>query len=1083
MEFNKCKLRYFFFSHCGLDSLLFIPLGGIRGNITKQQKNEFFLYKKYLKILLFIFVFSGKIFSQQYDINFKTFSSKDGIYDISITSIVKDQRNILWFGTPSGLYLYDGHLARPYRDNKILSSCRSKCLLKDNNGKIWVGTYSNGLFSINVEKNRINHYLNSKDDTASIASNRINALAQDEDGNIWIATEKNGINKYISESNRFLNIKISDNIKSGNLNRVNTVLAISHDPYQKGILWLGTLDGLVKYNTMSGEMKKYKCSLGNIATPRSFNSRENTVKAIYCDKDVLYLGTWGGGLCVFDKSSGNWDCIKFQSAFPASGMRNDVTQIVPKSQDQLWVLSYKQPLGIFSKKDRKLNFLSKKNIKVIYPDDDNNFWFGTDKNELLALFPQMEQFKKTRLPYALENTVFSPDNNSFYSGIFFKNILLKYNLTHNNYKTYTFSPFFDKGKNFITGIQFDKNNNIYLLGLTGLYKFDEEKEKILKVWSPFDYPGNENKIISTTTFYIDKKENCWMGTKFDGLYVYNIQNGKVKHYAPYKEEAHTAWISSFMEDNKGNIWFGSGRGFGYYSPKKDSFIEFQNSIENTIPDTLPFTSVSSIFQDKNGIVWIGSLKKGLGYFEPKNKSEIKIHTFTTESSDLSDDRIFEISSDKKGDIWVLTGNGISKIYGYGKKIVNFGKESGLFGLRNIGFDGKNKMFLSSNSGFYSFNPDEVQPDASLPEIHITGFKIFNKEYKSEKNIDFIDTIFLTYKQNFFSVEFTGINYSNPDKIHYDYMLEGLKDQWISTGKRRYIDFTNVGGGEYDLKIRATIGKNRTGKIKSIKIIITPPFWQTLWFRIIFSIVLLSLIYAAIHYRIKNIRKKEQIKREFENRLIEVKLVALQSRMNPHFLFNSLNSIKLLTLEKQTDKASAYLTKFSKLIRLILRSSNSILVPLSDEIELLKLYIEMEALRFDDEFEYKITVSPDINVDKYQIPPMIIQVFVENAIKHGLRAKESNKKLEIDFDIDHSYIRCTVWDNGIGRKAASQYRSSTMQQKESMGINIARERLTHIYRLKDKKARVDILDMYENEIAAGTKVTIFFPIITKSQKSL
>ena len=136
---------------------------------------------------------------------------------------------------------------------------------------------------------------------------------------------------------------------------------------------------------------------------------------------------------------------------------------------------------------------------------------------------------------------------------------------------------------------------------------------------------------------------------------------------------------------------------------------------------------------------------------------------------------------------------------------------------------------------------------------------------------------------------------------------------------------------------------------------------------------------------------------------------------------------------------------------------------------------MESLRFDDEFEYKLTVNPDIDTSKYKIPPMIVQVFVENAIKHGLRAKESDKKLEIIFDKDDSFIICTVLDNGIGRKAAARFKSSTVQQKESMGITIAEERLSHIYHLNNKKAKVEIQDLYEGNTAAGTKVIIYFPL--------
>ncbi len=231
-------------------------------------------------------------------------------------------------------------------------------------------------------------------------------------------------------------------------------------------------------------------------------------------------------------------------------------------------------------------------------------------------------------------------------------------------------------------------------------------------------------------------------------------------------------------------------------------------------------------------------------------------------------------------------------------------------------------------------------------------------------------------------------------------------------------------------------------------------------------------------------KAEEAKRNTEMELVQIKqeqaaieMRALRAQMNPHFIFNSLNSINKYILKNEPANASRYLTRFAKLIRLILDNSNSSEVALSDELEALRLYVEMESLRFTNKFVYEITVDDHVNTSTLQVPPLIIQPYVENAIWHGLLHKESGGRLQISVTTtSDNLLKCTVEDNGIGRKRANQLKSKSATTNKSLGMKLTEERITMLNKYTALNASIQIIDLeIINGDAAGTKVILTIPI--------
>ena len=217
--------------------------------------------------------------------------------------------------------------------------------------------------------------------------------------------------------------------------------------------------------------------------------------------------------------------------------------------------------------------------------------------------------------------------------------------------------------------------------------------------------------------------------------------------------------------------------------------------------------------------------------------------------------------------------------------------------------------------------------------------------------------------------------------------------------------------------------------------------------------------------------------EFEQKIAETEITALRSQMNPHFIFNCLNSIKLYSLENDSESASIYLTKFSKLIRLVLDNSRSERLTLEKEIETLRLYIEMEIMRFKEKVTYEMIISPEIDKQYVEIPPLLIQPFVENAIWHGLMHKELGGKVSIVVNlVEENMLEIQIIDNGVGREKSAEYKSKTATKHKSFGMKVTNERIDLINQIYKTKARVEIMDLYNpNHIGIGTKVIIQIPI--------
>ena len=361
--------------------------------------------------------------------------------------------------------------------------------------------------------------------------------------------------------------------------------------------------------------------------------------------------------------------------------------------------------------------------------------------------------------------------------------------------------------------------------------------------------------------------------------------------------------------------------------------------------------------------------------------------------------------------------------------------------------------------------------------------IFDEELKMDSSFTDLKTLKLSYKQNFFSFEFAALNYDHPEKNQYDYQLIDFDKKVVHNGTNRVISYTNVPPGNYTLKVTASNNDgvwNKTGF--ELELIIIPPFWATWWFKTIVALVLVGSVLLFFRLRENRIRKEEARQTAINKQIAEIKMMALRSQMNPHFIFNSLNSIQHFITTHEKEEALNYLSKFSKLIRKILENSRQNTVSVSNELELLKLYIQLEQLRFSNKFDYHITVDEKIDIENTEIPPLLIQPYIENAIQHGLINKNDKGDLWLSLERNNGLLVCKIEDNGIGRDKAQEIEQKKISRHVALGIKVTNERISTLSDLLDYKIDVVIEDLYKTQQyaeealqATGTRVTISIPV--------
>jgi hypothetical protein len=368
---------------------------------------------------------------------------------------------------------------------------------------------------------------------------------------------------------------------------------------------------------------------------------------------------------------------------------------------------------------------------------------------------------------------------------------------------------------------------------------------------------------------------------------------------------------------------------------------------------------------------------------------------------------------------------------------------------------------------------DLLPSEQLGRLDFTSILVNNQPLWGLSEMP-LNHVSLHYKQNSIQIIWSHQDALHPNFYEYRYRLDKFDSGWEISDGDFNVQYQNLPPGKYTfiLQVRQRNISNSVVE-HSIDIQIKPPFWKTIWFRTLILGTIILIVYVLVKQKIDNIQHEAELRSAYERQLNDLRMDSLRMQMNPHFMFNSLNSIKNFILKNEKEKAAQYLSSFAFLIRSVLNFSQEKFINLHSELAVLKTYIELERLRFSHGFEYTIQVDETINQEVVLVQPLLIQPFVENAIWHGLMQKEGSRLLEISIFIDNSMLVYQIKDNGIGREKANALKSKTAGRK-SMGIEITQARMSAL----DSQSLLQVCDLKDSDgYAEGTKVVLKLPFRT------
>ncbi len=461
----------------------------------------------------------------------------------------------------------------------------------------------------------------------------------------------------------------------------------------------------------------------------------------------------------------------------------------------------------------------------------------------------------------------------------------------------------------------------------------------------------------------------------------------------------------------------------------------------------------------------------------------------TQSDGIQDIQIHSMIADNSGNIWFNGSSGyISQLNIKTGIITRLSEKDGFqkqpnYPQYNCLKDDNGDVYFTGYAGMDRIKPDKYT--FTPASVYLKSIEVNQFNLPLSAGVNNIKDLHLKYFQNRINIETGTIDYYSQGKNHIRYKLQGRDKNWQYAPSNYTIRYEELPPEKYTLLMQAgNAGNEFIGPVKSLLITITPAFWNTWSFRIIAVILIASAFYLIMRRRLKQKFKlqlerseKERQMSDLKQKATELEMQALRAQMNPHFIFNSLNSINRFILQNERAQASEYLTKFSKLVRLILQNSQSSLIPLDSELESLGLYLNLEALRFNYHFDYKISLPKDLDISALQVPPLILQPYVENAIWHGLMHKEEKGQLDIEVfeEDDHLYFK--IKDNGIGREKAAALASKSATKHKSMGLRITANRIAIMQNTETMLSPVTFNDLINTDgSAAGTEVVIKMPVL-------
>jgi ligand-binding sensor domain-containing protein/signal transduction histidine kinase len=997
------------------------------------------------------------------DLKFTHLTTNDGLSQGYVVDILQDRRGFMWFATRDGLNRYDGNAFVVYKNNPNDSGSLSSNFLQDlmqaDDGSLWIAT-DTGVNKFDPETERCTRYFHDPGNPNSLGGASVKSIAQDGRGSLWFGTEDSGLDKLDPTTGAFTHYR---NDSDGHF--VGRISQVVEDRHRE--IWFVGERGLFHLNQQTGQIARPSATRNGLSADSVYEDETGSLWMLV-DSPVV-------GLAKYDRKAERLTTYPLGAsdvgilATTSSGGSLNGT-LVADGQNGLWVPS-SHGLYYFDRRTEHFTYrfqhdesnpdsLDSNAVFCVYRDRGGVLWVGTENSGLNILDLRQEQFvhfmHRPADPSSLSpgrvKAIYQDTNGVLWAGLF-PRTLDRLDRKTGKITHYVPQPGDRKtlaeGTN-VNSIYKDKAGYLWVGGGgSGLDRFDERTGR----FTHYRHNPDDPKSLITNnvyTIYGDRNGNMWVG-QVGGLSRFDPATGHFINYQPVPDSpaslANTVW--AIEEDRSGTLWLGTwGGALMRFDEKAKNLVTYAPDPRD--PGKLHGGGINTVHEDRTGTLWVGAMD-GLYRFNRQSGAFARY----TENQGLPSSTIRCILEDGLGRLWLSTQKGISRFDPQRETFRNYDASDGLQSNEfSTGcYQAPNgEMFFGGANGLNAFLPENVRDNPYVPPVVITSFKIFNKSVpigpKSvlKRAIPYADSLTLPYRDNVFSFEFAALSYANSQKNRYRYMLENFDRGWNEVdSKQRLATYTNLDPGKYVFRVQ---GSNSDGiwneEGVSLTIVITPPWWNTTWFRVLCAVVAVTLLWATYQWRLRQLR--HQFEMTLEARIGERTSIArdLHDTLLQSFhglLLRFQTASQLLPdrpieakekLDSTIERASDALTEGRNAVQ-GLRDSTVQTNDLAQAIDTLG-----EELKADPAYQrpptFRVTVEGEVRSLHPVLRDEIYRIAAEalrNAFRHA-RAQH----LEVEIRYDDREFRLRVRDDGKGMDAALL---SGQEPTGHFGLNGMRER--------------------------------------------
>lgn len=959
------------------------------------------------------------------------FTEKEGLPDVEFYDLLEDKNGFVWLAADKGLFRYDGKSFKPFH-HPIQRGLSVFGLQEDASGKIWCNNISGQFFY--VSKQQLHLFLDLKDELKGQLPEFVI-----QNNFLYVFYEK-GIFEISLTNKQKKHIQIDANYTYFGAPFV----------FQKEI-----------YFAVANHIKKIKSPKATEVFqfhPTSFLLQNSS---FWNYNNQLFFSSWFNNKQHFYTTiNGSFKALEVPEILAKS------TIIRTKVIDQkIWFCTNKGVI-VLEWKNQKLQLVSHylPNITVtkILKDKHNNYWASTIGNGILVMPNIGIEKLQTKTAKPSIKTILTINDYLIYGNT--KGEIGCISLSDAKEQVFSLSTAKE-----VTQLVLDKTSQTIFISQKDQSYFWDLQNAIL--YPSATFPASKGMSYNGS--------NLLLNASFDRASLASDPFGMF----PKKNSEFLFKIPTLAKITKNisNTPLRLKRAYTCYfdANKKSKYVGFVDDLyhfdANNKASTIRYKNQSifsnDMVQTSDGMLWVSTFANGIFGIQ-----EQKIVVHLTLKNGLLSNQIRKLKSENTV-LWIVNDGGIQAYNTITKTFQNITEVDGFvnYNIASIA-SYKNQLFFASNDGIYKLDKNKCFKNHTKPIAYFTYFSV------KEKNIALQKRYRLSYESNDIKIGFHCNGYRSNENIQFQYRLKGHDNQWLTLDKGiDFVRYSSLPPGNFTLEVKAKNNNVLYSDPIALEIIIDSPFWQTWWF----YIVLLGIISIGIWLffksriaRLETEKKMEIEKMQLDKELISSQLENLRSQMNPHFIFNALNSIQEYIVTNEKANASVFLVKFSRLIRMYLEHSRENEITLEEEIQALTMYLELEKDRFEDSLKYAISVAEDIAIGSIKIPSLFIQPYVENALKHGLLHKKTNRKLAITLQLNptKTVLECIIEDNGIGRKEAGNIQLNRQHLHRSFATSANQKRVELINKIRTKKTSVTILDLEDNNgNPTGTQVKICIPL--------